>query len=338
MSEFVKTIEAIKTDGLTPPPYLVGDDLKKYESSKIRINEILKILKNTAAILDSNEVPLYLVNLFITLLGDFKSSHVDGFTRTIEANPNAMSYYQTAMLNLENFHNRFFEISSSNSTLLLIDAIDNYKFQDSLQIESRSNKIVEEAAQSRERFDSLIEQLKQDASKRVMTDYGNIFLKQESKHRTASNIWLLIAIISSVAFLTFFILSLIHQWFPYKATFTDVRDGHISTNEVFNIPELIGKVVVISFILFMISFFFRQFSINKNLQVINQQRKNAFNSYDLFAATAGSDNAAKQVLLLELAKSIYQMTHTGFVSSKQTEATNNQLLELTRVFQEGGKS
>jgi hypothetical protein len=151
-------------------------------------------------------------------------------------------------------------------------------------------------------------------------------------------IWLITSILISIASLWVFICAIKGKWFQPIIKLTDTRAGVTYTNEVFDFPLLISKAVIISFILFIISFCFRQYSINKNLQVINGQRKNAIDSYVLFEASAESENAAKNVLLMQLAKSIYQMTLTGVLSGKQAEVSNNQLLELTRVFQTAEKN
>jgi hypothetical protein len=337
MSEFVKIIEGIELDVLKPPNYLLGIDNEKYISSIVRIREILKLLLNTAAILDSNEIPLYLVNMYATLLNEFKAAHVDGFTKTIEATPDALNYYRGAMNNLENYHNRFFEMSASNYNLLLINSIDNYKFQDTVQIELRADKAVEEVEETVKRFDRITEKLEKESTKKVLSNYASIFAGQEKSHKNASKNWLITSVISSIVFLFLFTFSIIWEWFPNKISLKDTRNGQTYTNEVFNLPLLVSKIVIISFILFLISFCFRQYSINKNLQVINEQRKNAIESYDLFGASVGRDSAMKNVLLMQLAKSIYQMTQTGFLSGKQPDMSNSQLLELTRVFHDNEK-
>ncbi len=333
MNDFTSTIEGMKTDGMIPPPYLVGSDRERFESSIVRILEILKVFKITAEILDSNEIPLGLVVAFDTLVKEFYASHYIGFTKEIEENIESVNYYRTAMGNLQNYHRIFFDTNSQNGNLQLINTINNYKFQDTVQIESKASKAVAEVEESINRFDRITEKLERESTKKVLSNYASIFAGQETTHKNAAKEWLNISIISSITFLILFSCSIIFEWFPNKISLIDTRDGHIYVNEVFNVPLLVSKIVIISFVLFLISFCFRQFSINKNLQVINEQRKNAIESYDLFGASAGRDNAAKNILLMQLAKSIYQVTQTGFLSGKQPEVSNSQLLELTRFIQ-----
>jgi hypothetical protein len=337
MLEFVKIIDGIKTDGLTRPSYLLGNDIPEYDSYLVRIREILKIFRNTGAILESNAVPLILVNKFTELFGDFKAAHLDPFTQGIPETTETANNYRQGMNNVKKYHNDFFQISSSNYSLFLIDAIDNYKFQDSKLTEAKANQIIKDLQEAQKNFESLTEKIAAESTKKVITNYAGIFRTQETKHGTESKKWLYTSIIISIVFLALFISSIIWSWFPINITLTDIRDGHKFTNELFNIPLLVSKIVVISFILFLIPFCFRQYAINKNLQVINEQRKNAIDSYELFAASAGSDNVAKNVLLTQLARSIYQMTHTGFLSNKQSDPSNNQLFELTRFIQGDNK-
>jgi hypothetical protein len=145
MREYVKLIEEteIKIERLIRPSYLLGDDIKKYESYVVRIREILRVLKNTGSILKSNEVPLYLVNKFDEIFDGFKMYHVDPFTTGISETTEAANNYRTAMNNVERYHNEFFEISTTNYKLFLINTIDNYKLQDSLLIEGKANQIID---------------------------------------------------------------------------------------------------------------------------------------------------------------------------------------------------
>jgi hypothetical protein len=87
--------------------------------------------------------------------------------------------------------------------------------------------------------------------------------------------------------------------------------------------------MLVSLIVYFIYFCFKQYSIYKHLAVINQQKKNAFNSYTLFAAGIGEkDTETKKILLMSLARTIHESINTGFLSSKQAENPLIQNLDL----------
>jgi hypothetical protein len=105
-----------------------------------------------------------------------------------------------------------------------------------------------------------------------------------------------------------------------------------SSHEIINVPVLATKVMLISLIIYFIVFCFKQYSIVKHLSVVNQQKKNAFNSYTLFAAAIGEkDMEAKKALLMSLAKTIHESINTGFLTSKQSEQSLIQNIDATKL-------
>ena len=198
---------------------------------------------------------------------------MDGFIQTVPESLQAQNNYRLGMNNIRDYHDRFFNTSSYNNILSLIDAIDNYKFQDSIQIDVQAYKAIQEIKYAKENIDKIRDELAKQATKRVLRDYVDIFWIQEGKHRLASIIWLLVSILITIAFLWLFVYSIRFEWFPIKTVLTDIQDKHVSTREVFNIPLLVSKIVIISFILFLISFFFRQYAIIKNLNIIEMKLK-----------------------------------------------------------------
>jgi|SRR5450432_558800 hypothetical protein len=99
MAEFVKLIDEIKTEGLAPPGFLVGDEIKKYESCIVMIREILTVLKNTAAILESNAVPKYLFGKYSELFNEFRAAHVNGLISETPQTPQGQNNCRSGMTN-----------------------------------------------------------------------------------------------------------------------------------------------------------------------------------------------------------------------------------------------
>ena len=102
------------------------------------------------------------------------------------------------------------------------------------------------------------------------------------------------------------------------------------------IATIFTRVLAITIWLYLITFSFKQFSINKHLATINRHRSNALNSYKLFMNTISeSDTNAHNTLMLTVAKAIYDQGSTGYLPGKSQE--NSSILELTKIIGGGEK-
>ena len=83
--------------------------------------------------------------------------------------------------------------------------------------------------------------------------------------------------------------------------------------------------------IFVISFSFRQYSINKHLSTINKHRQNGLNSFKLFVESINKeDYESRNSLMLQLAKAIYKKTTTGYINDKN-QGVNSGIIEITKM-------
>lgn len=140
-------------------------------------------------------------------------------------------------------------------------------------------------------------------SKHILSNYANIFLGQADKHSHkpfqksfrlggAAEKWLLAGIVCLAAFIIFLVLS--------AYNFEIIQDNKI------NYSLLTAKISIIVVLIYLITFSFKQFSINKHLYTLNKHRENTLNSYKLFIETIDKDDSQiRNTLMLEVAKAIF---------------------------------
>lgn len=87
------------------------------------------------------------------------------------------------------------------------------------------------------------------------------------------------------------------------------------------IPFYLKKVLILALIFFGIRFSFKQFAIHKHLHTVNQHRANTLDSFDFFHKNLkDSDADSRDQYLIEVAKSIFNMSDTGFIKNDSKES------------------
>lgn len=329
--EILETFRSIKIDELSPPTFLTPTDLSSFQNAKDKLSEIKRLLNKGATILELTPIPDKLGSSTLSVIKEF----VDHYTQ-LSANvsnkttQDAANYYRSQFEQIKNYHNAFFDISPGNNRITALNTINTFGNELAQGLDAKVTGLVNDLDKEILRGKELTKELSEKATQYVISDYALIFATQEGKNRIQSRNWLLTAISLSIIFVSALILSIFNDWLKVTITLTSIKDSIVSTNEIFNYPLLVSKFLIISFIIYIITFCFKQYSINKHLQTINQQRKNAINSYKLFEASLDKNDGAKKILMLELAKAIYELSQTGFIA-KGNENTNGQFVEWTKI-------
>ncbi|NBC05361.1 MAG: hypothetical protein GVY20_16880 [Bacteroidetes bacterium] len=89
------------------------------------------------------------------------------------------------------------------------------------------------------------------------------------------------------------------------------------------IPYYVKKIIVLGLILFGIKFSFKQYSIHKHLHTINKHRANTLDSFQFFYENLKDGEAeSRDQYLIEVAKSIFSTTDTGFIKSDSKDTVS----------------
>lgn len=185
----------------------------------------------------------------------------------------------------------------------------------------------------------IVENMRIKAADESVRDYSMIFRTQSEKHSKLSGTWykpvtwkfgeaqkwLIGGIISGIVLIQ--VINNLDSIFTWSAN---------DTTEI-QIIQMISRFAVVSFMLYLIAFCFKQYSVNKHLFTINKHRQNTLDSYELFISSLSSeDGALKDALMMEVAKSIYESGNTGYLSAKHSENNTPSIIELTRLINNKG--
>jgi hypothetical protein len=321
--------QEINSDEYSAPEYLSDEEKKRFNQSIVCLHEMSKLIKKTADTANTAEIPSKLLEGLKGIIEDFESLKKDfDKTRIAKANYNPNDTFNR----VSSIHSNFFEPSSSNKNLIIIGAISNYEFFFGERPLKKLNDINYELDKKNERVDEILKKLENPSAERVLGDYAIEYAKEETKNNTISFRWIVAGIISTGLFITLIVFSIYCEWFPSKLRLENTSGNINNSSEIINVPVLVTKVMLVSLIIYFILFCFKQYSIYKHLAIVNQQKKNAFSSYNLFAAAVGDkDVEAKKVLLMSLARTIHESINSGFLSSKQSEQPLIQNVDMGKL-------
>jgi hypothetical protein len=197
------------------------------------------------------------------------------------------------------------------------------------------NELTTEVNTSTEQVKSFLKEanetlalLNKEAGKIGVQDYARIFEDQAAEHSRffkkgigKAQVWLLSAIV------TFGIL--IYMFTLLDSIFT-VKGSTAFTPEV--IVHVVGRFLLISLVIFLVSFSFKQFRINMHLYTLNKHRANTLKSFEyLTRAPDKLDPGSYNAILMEVAKSIYEAGQTGYINVKDGQADMPSIIDLSKI-------
>ncbi|MCX6164166.1 MAG: hypothetical protein NTU73_04785 [Ignavibacteriae bacterium] len=333
-----------------------------FRNELINLNNNIKVLidEGINIILENEDsIPKKLIDVFdsdINMIKGFLDSIVKLVERwDIETEMNRRNAITNDCSNLKERINNYIQIVYYNKTINgeqrysnlltiipLIKTFDKRRNDILKDYEGKKNIIdfkIKELSELSASFESelkdsksILINLRTDAAKKVVYDYSNIFLEQANIHSNynpkekwfkkygIAEKWLFLGSTMIIVLVIFIIF--MYELFP------------TSVNDKIDIPNLVTKISLLSIIIFVITFSFKQYSINKHLHTLNKHRENVLNSYQLFLSAISSDDATvKNALMLEVAKSIYEQGKTGFISERDSDSGSPSVIEFTKYLQ-----
>lgn len=166
----------------------------------------------------------------------------------------------------------------------------------------------------------LLEKLQAASAERVVQNYSKAFEDESNDLKFTSNIWLGAGLILSIIFLVGVFCA--NDFFPIQQE---------TSNEI-NINNLLTRVVMLSFNIFLIVTCFRQYNVHKHLSESYKYRMNSLNSYELFISSIDEkDSQTKHQIIAEVAKAIYTPIGTGFLNKSEGNGSPSSILEVTKL-------
>lgn len=311
----------------------LGD--KHFGSINEELMDLKRMIDEMIDIAETREVPKGLLQNLNKFTGHFVAFAKRIREYTLGKDPNfgdhtsivneVQRYYQSALDSSRNEEPKNF--------LPTYNAFISLSREPHTEAETEYSQLKSEAESLIESVKATENALRSAASKRTVSDYSVIFEHQAKQHSfwrptlkrknneprtgSAERFFLL-----GVASLCTLIIALFIVEVPP------------SDNLSVWIPELITKLFILGILTFAARFAFRQYSVNKHLSTINKHRQNTLDSYRLFLESiSDEDKGAKDLLMVEVAKAIFDQGDTGFLGGKSADSGSPSVLELTRLVQ-----
>lgn len=219
-----------------------------------------------------------------------------------------------------------------NNFLSVYNSIKNFNLKD---IETERKKVADLVSDFQTKkiaVDAITEEFRKKSGEQTLSDYSVIFQNESERHSCfkinkkdkvkigAAELWLGLGV--SLAGLFCYLL--------ISGTLNDIL-GIITTGESGVILiNVLTRLIIISIWIYLISFSFKQYSVNKHLSTLNRHRSNTLNSFKLFIESIDpGDSMTKNALMLEVAKAIYEQGMTGHLAGKGVDNSPS-IIELTR--------
>lgn len=340
----VENVREINLDDIKPSNFVDTNKwsaiLEKLKEVKYYIDEELRIIENNPNVPSSL---VDLVNKEANVLVQFLYEVED---KRLNNDPiQAANFKRDLLINIENWCKKCVNIQTNtpnvflttftviigfdNSLKLNLDKLENLEDEIKNLMNDKVNESEEMLNATRANsstIEDILKELQKKTAEITVSDYANVFKIQAEKYNFESYIWLIIGVIISIIFVCLIVFG-VYKNIPTEEIITSKGVELVK----YNFGNLLIKVLVFAIQIFLISFSFKQFSINKHLSTINKHRQNGFNSFKLFVdSVSKDDNATRNSLMLQLSKAVYEQSTTGYISDKNSNI-NSSILEITKM-------
>jgi hypothetical protein len=302
------------------------------------INEFIKLFQSADS-LSSNTIAQKIYSFRRSIiygenLKEYSVAYTLPFLENYAKTINIMGYVRTIATTDKKVDEAIKKLSNqSNAQIKSIESkyksIENSVNKTNADIASSFNKIKVDA-------DATLALLNKEAGKIAVKNYAEIFDGQALEHSRffkdksgnykftgigKAQLWLMFAIVA---------FGLLVAYFTQLDKFFSLKDQYIFTPEV--VVHIIGRFLLISLFIFIVSFSFKQFRINMHLYTLNKHRANTLKSFEYLTRApdkleAGSYNA----ILMEVAKAIYEAGHTGYININENSSDLPSIVDMSKV-------
>ncbi|MBN2880903.1 hypothetical protein JXM83_02515 [Candidatus Woesearchaeota archaeon] len=255
---------------------------------------------------------------------------ISSFLRQIEREENGdetqITSIKLKLLNeIQEFYDSCYNIQDikSNQMIVYYSIVKSLAKTDFLKLNEANVNIIQE---NREKSEQILQELQKKVSEQSVSDYAGVFEVEAKNHKTHAWIWLGSGIILTILFVFSLYMNSIKNFFQTEVYNSKQEFLHYSYSNI------LAEILIIAILIFLISFSFKQFNINRHLFTLNKHRQNALNSYKLFAnSIVGDDISSRNALMIQVAKAIYENSQsTGFLNEKGHNI-NSGIVEITKM-------
>lgn len=312
--------------------------IKNFNEVKDVFSELREMILEMIEIADIVSIPSGLVNRIVTFVNTWNEFH--GKIKAYKLEDDARSDFRNRQYIIDSIRQWYNscllgfdsqDSNKSNNFLSVFNVIKNFSIKD---IDSERRKIaemVQDIQNQKQTVDSITDEFRKKSGEKTLSDYSIIFLNESQRHSCLkfgwkdtkvgnAEWWLLIGI----GLVALFCYLLISENLNRIISLTGTQSqGELLIN-------ILTRLIIISTWVYLISFCFKQYSVNKHLATLNRHRSHTLNSFKLFIESLDpGDSLTKNALMIEVAKAIYEQGRTGHLSGKSSESSPS-IIELTR--------
>lgn len=288
-------------------PELLGIDLDFTDVVK-RVDEVVSDLKK----IDDNQDKLRIsteTENSITNLANSIYDNVVNQTLTFNAkdNPNSSSQYQTILTNLNSSYDNFIKITGPLLTEIKLNSIMPGQIKNEIdnfnKFKKDATRLVSELQEKKLEAENIIRNASGIEATKISS---NIFLNQSNDHKGEAKKWLITAMLI-VGFLILTVFALFYGWLPISSVHVENYDDKYKI-----IQSVVFELIILSSLYFLLHQSVKNYKVHRHLSVINKHRHNALVVYPQII-TAGEDSEARNTIVSQAAKSIFENMPSGYL-------------------------
>ena len=232
---------------------------------------------------------------------------------------------------------RITEPNNFLTTYAMVRSLQNVNLSKEVNKVTELDKLISTAKTMNASMTTMVNEVQRVVSDKTFAEYARIFTKEAEAHSRldvdfdfkkkwyklfsvnigSAQIWLGFGIILMLSFAYLIVSGELNNVLPIEG-----EGGELYA-------KIFTRFLAIGTGIYLITFAFKQYSINKHLAVLNRHRANALNSYKLFTGLIDqADTNSRNALMLQVSKAIYEQSNTGHLSSKNQDSTS--IIEMTK--------
>jgi hypothetical protein len=175
-----------------------------------------------------------------------------------------------------------------------------------------TDSLMAEIADQQTEAARILEQVRQTAAERGVSQEAEYFKKEADIHRDEAEKWQTWTIWMSIVVGLYGFATLFLHKIPFLTP----------TNTYETIQLIASKLIIFFVLVYMLAISARNFLSNRHNEIVNRHRQNALMTYRTLV-DAGGTAEARDVILNHAAASVYQLHDTGFTKSTESGSTTS---------------
>ena len=197
---------------------------------------------------------------------------------------------------------------------------------DGKETETQSEQFIESLKGRLKQAEGIVKSIESAAGKAGIEAHSKIFGDEADEHRKKALKWLRFTIVLIVAFTALLValLNLVDaQLLKYNA-------GTIPTINIFTVQSFAYRFALISLGFISIYFSIKNYNAHRHLQIENEFKENALNTFKAFTKAAGENEDIKNAILLATTHSIFTIPKTGFLGKDGGTTVETPFINLVK--------